>query len=58
MIDINSMLPLWSFIILLTIDNPKPVPFFFVVKYGLTISFILDFKFSNPIPVSIIVRFI
>ena len=43
--DIKSIDPLWSLIILLTIDKPNPVPLAFVVKYGFKISLILLTKY-------------
>ena len=43
-ISVNSIDPLWSFIVLLTMAKPKPVPFFLVVKYGFKI---FDDKIKN-----------
>ena len=52
-LEFTSINPLFFFIILYTIERPRPVPFFpFVVKYG---SNILDIIFSSiPQPLSII----
>jgi len=40
---------------LLTIAKPKPVPSFFVVKYGLIIFLILFLTSSKPVPLSIMI---